>query len=174
MKLAYLSQSQRSASRGHWQSYFVTTLQNTRFASLPPVPLPSRCNLLAALAFLSSAHLASVSVLRPLLRPYLALLLLLCLGRTLLPEAWVLALHRHAHTTEVAAPRRPTGHEVLSTQHTHCHTEQFYNVPFAPVLPVRLPQPRVRAAYQPLAVATQLAASAIMLRRTALRGPPQA
>ncbi|MDO7885919.1 hypothetical protein [Hymenobacter cheonanensis] len=109
------------------------------------------------------------------LRPCLALLLLLCLVRTLLPEAWVLALHRHAHTTEeVATRRRPTGQDVLSAQHTHCHTEQFYNVPFAPALPVRLPQPRKRATYQALAVPTQLAASAIMLRRTALRGPPQA
>ncbi|MGI4762167.1 MAG: hypothetical protein ACRYF0_15775 [Janthinobacterium lividum] len=112
---------------------------------------------------------------RPLLRPYLALLLLLCLVRTLLPEAWVLALHRHAHTTtEVAAARRPTGLDVLSAQHTHCHTEQFYNVPFAPALPVRLPQPRVRAVYQPLAAPAQPVALATLLRRTALRGPPQA
>jgi hypothetical protein len=113
-------------------------------------------------------------VLRPLLRPCLALLLLLCLVRTLLPEAWVLALHRHAHTTELAVTRRPAGQELLSTQHTHCHTEQFYNVPFALARPVRLPQPHVRAAYQPLTVPMQQAASAIMLRRTALRGPPQA
>lgn len=113
-------------------------------------------------------------MLRPLLRPYLALLLLLCLVRTLLPEAWVLALHRHAHTSEQAAIRRPTGKELLSPQHTHCHTEDFYSVPFTPALPVRLPQPRVRAAYRPLAVPTQLASSAVALRRTALRGPPQA
>jgi hypothetical protein len=114
-------------------------------------------------------------VLRPVLRPYLALLLLLCLVRTLLPEAWILALHRHAHTTEELAPtRRPTGKEVLSTQHTHCHTEEFYSVPFVPAVPVRLPQPRVRATYRLLAVRTQLASSAVALRRTALRGPPQA
>lgn len=113
-------------------------------------------------------------MLRPLLRPYFALLLLLCLLRTLLPEAWVLALHRHAHTTEQAAPRRPTSHELLSAQHTHCHTEQFYNVPFAPPLPVRLPQPRRRASYQALAVPAQPVALATLLRRTALRGPPRA
>lgn len=114
-------------------------------------------------------------MLRPVLRPYLALLLLLCLLRTLLPEAWVLALHRHAHTTEEVAPtRRLTGQELLSAQHTHCHAEQFYSVPFTPALPVRLPWPRVRAAYRPLAVPTQLAASAVALRRTALRGPPRA
>lgn len=113
-------------------------------------------------------------MLQPSLRPSLALLLLLCLGRTLLPEAWVLALHRHAHTAEVAAARRPTGPEVLSTQHTHCHADQFYNVPFAPALPVRLPQPRVRASYRPLALPAQPAALATLLRRTALRGPPRA
>lgn len=114
-------------------------------------------------------------MLRPVLRPYLALLLLLCLVRTLLPEAWVLALHRHAHTTEeVAATRRPTGQELLSPRHTHCHTEEFYNVPFAPALPVRVPRPRERASYRPLVVPAQLAALAVALRRTALRGPPRA
>ncbi|MBO2033187.1 hypothetical protein J4D99_17445 [Siccationidurans ginsengisoli] len=103
------------------------------------------------------------------------MLLLLCLVRTLLPEAWVLALHRHAHTTEeVATTRRPTGKEVLSPQHTHCHAETFYSVPFAPALPVRLPQPRVQVVYRALAVPAQLAVSAAALRRTALRGPPQA
>ena len=110
-----------------------------------------------------------------MLRPCLALLLLLCLVRTLLPEAWVLALHRHAHTTtEVAAPRHRPGHDWLSPRHTHCHAEQFYNVPFAPALPVRLPQPPHRAAYRPLVVPAQLAVSAAPGRHTALRGPPQA
>jgi hypothetical protein len=114
-------------------------------------------------------------VLRPLLRPYLALLLLLCLVRTLLPEAWVLALHRHNHTTtEIAAPRHRPGHDWLTPPHTHCHTEQFYNVPFVAALPVRLPQPRVRAIYQLPAVPTPPAALAALLRRTALRGPPPA
>jgi hypothetical protein len=114
-------------------------------------------------------------VLRPVFRPYLALLLLLCLLRTLLPEAWVLALHRHAHTTEeVAVARRPTGKELLGPQHTHCHTEAFFNVPFAPAVPVRLPQPQVRAVYRALEVRAQLAALAALTRRTALRGPPQA
>jgi len=111
---------------------------------------------------------------RPALRPYLALLLLLCLVRTLLPEAWVLALHGHGHTTELVATRCPTGKELLSPRHTHCHTEQFYNVPFAPTAPVSLPQPRLRAHYQALAVPAQLACSAAALRRTALRGPPRA
>ena len=114
-------------------------------------------------------------MLRVVLRPYLVLLLLLCLTRTLLPEAWILALHAHAHTTEerAAGPskRRP-GKALLSAKHTHCQTEQFYQVPFQPAPPVAVPLPRHRLSYRPLVVPTQLACSAAMLRRTALRGPP--
>ena len=115
-------------------------------------------------------------MLQPLLRPCLALLLLLCLGRTLLPEAWVLALHHHAHTTELKAPRHPTGQhqQLLSTQHTHCHAAQFYNVPFVLGVLVRVPRPRARASYRVLAVPTQRAALAIWQRCPALRGPPRA
>jgi hypothetical protein len=118
--------------------------------------------------------LPSATVLRTVLRPYLALLLLLCLVRTLLPEAWVLALHAHSHTTEAAPTPRSTGKELLSPRHTHCHVEQFYQVPFQTALPVSMPQPRLGVRYQPLAVPVQLASSATALRGTALRGPPQA
>jgi len=111
---------------------------------------------------------------RPALRPYLALLLLLCLVRTLLPEAWVLALHSHGHTTELAPTSRPAGKELISPRHTHCYAEQFYNVPFQAALPVSLPQPRLRPHYQLLAVPAQLASAVAALRRTALRGPPLA
>ena len=113
--------------------------------------------------------------LRLALRPYIALLLLLCLVRTLLPEAWVLALHAHEHTTEEPAfvKTRPGRDKIiLTTKHTHCQTEQFYNVPFQAALPVAVPLPRLMRRYQPLAVPTTLACSAAMLRRTALRGPP--
>ena len=111
------------------------------------------------------------------LRPYLALLLLLCLVRTLLPEAWVLALHTHEHTTEEPAftrhAHRPVrGKILLTTKHTHCQTEQFYNVPFQAAPPVAVPLPRLLLRYRALAVPTTLACSAAMLRRTALRGPP--
>jgi hypothetical protein len=123
---------------------------------------------------LLTISLPSVTVLRTALRPYLALLLLLCLVRTLLPEAWVLALHSHRHTTEVATTRRPTGKEVLSPRHTHCHAEQFYQARFQLALPPCLPLPRFSARYQPLAVPVQLASSAAFLRGAALRGPPQA
>ncbi len=124
--------------------------------------------------WLLTVSLSGVLVLRTVLRPYLALLLLLCLVRTLLPEAWVLTLHAHRHTTEVAATHRPAGKELLSPRHTHCHTEQFYNVPFQLALPVSLPQPRTSLHYQPLPVPVQLASSATALRGTALRGPPRA
>lgn len=119
---------------------------------------------------------STVTALRLALRPYIALLLLLCLVRTLLPEAWVLALHTHEHTIEEPAfmKRQPTlpGKKLLTTKHTHCQTEQFYNVPFQAVPPVTIPLPRLMRRYQPLAVPTTLACSAAMLRRTALRGPP--
>ena len=114
-------------------------------------------------------------MLRQVFRPYLAALLLLCLLRTLLPEAWVLALHRHGHTTtELAQTRRVKGKQLLSPPHQHCHAEQFYQVPFAPAAPMALPWPYPRPSYQPLAVPAQLACSAVALRRTALRGPPAA
>jgi hypothetical protein len=118
-----------------------------------------------------------VTVLRLALRPYLAFLLLLCLTRTLLPEVWILALHAHEHTTEepTAGPsKRQPGKSLLSTKHTHCQTEQFYQVPFQPAPRVVVPLPPHQLSYRRLAVPTQLACSAAMLRRTALRGPPQA
>ncbi|WP_151086776.1 hypothetical protein [Hymenobacter baengnokdamensis] len=110
-------------------------------------------------------------MLRTILRPYLALLLLLCLLRTLLPEAWVLALHSHGHTTELTASQRPKG-KLLSPRHSHCQTEQFYNVPFQASSRLALPQPRFCRCYQPLAAPAVLACSAVALRSTALRGPP--
>jgi len=115
-------------------------------------------------------------VLRLPLRSYFAFFLLLCLTRTLLPEAWVLALHAHEHTTEEPAfmPRgkRLAGKALLTPKHTHCQTEQFYNVPFQAAPPVVVPLPKLLASYRPLAVPTTLASSATKLRRSALRGPP--
>ena len=117
-------------------------------------------------------------MLRPLLRPYFALLLLLCLMRTLLPEAWILALHAHEHTTEepAFAPRakRQPGKALLTTKHTHCQTEQFYDVAYQPAPLVVIPRPQCGPTYRPLAIPATLACSAATLRRTALRGPPLA
>lgn len=119
-----------------------------------------------------SADSHRITVLRPVLRPYLATLLLLCLGRTLLPEAWLLTLHAHQHTVEVTAARRQ-GQELASPHHTHCHTEHFYNVAYAAAVPVAVPEPRRQPCYQALAVAPPRACPAVALRRTALRGPPR-
>jgi len=119
-------------------------------------------------------------VLRLPLRSYFALFLLLCLTRTLLPEAWVLALHAHEHTTEEPVLRlqptgkRMAGKHLLTSKHTHCQTEQFYSVPFQAAPPVVVPLPKLLASYQPLGVPTTLASSATELRRSALRGPPVA
>jgi hypothetical protein len=113
--------------------------------------------------------------LRLVLRPYIVLLLLLCLVRTLLPQVWVLALHTHEHTTEEPASvkSRPVrGKILLTAKHTHCQTEQFYNVPFQAAPPVVIPLPQLVRRYQPLAIPATLACSAAMLRRTSLRGPP--
>ena len=117
------------------------------------------------------------TVLRTAIRPYLASFLLLCLVRTLLPEAWVLALHGHAHTTEelAFAPGSVVARKqqaLFTPKHTHCHTEQFYNVPFQAASRVVVPVPRVQLRYQALAVPATLANSAAALRRSALRGPP--
>ncbi|QKG54201.1 hypothetical protein [Hymenobacter sp. BRD67] len=98
--------------------------------------------------------------------------MLLCLLRTLLPEAWVLALHNHGHTTELTGSQRPKGKLLLSPRHSHCQTEQFYNVPFQASSRLALPQPRLGLRYQPLAAPAVLACSAVALRSTTLRGPP--
>ncbi|MDB5236254.1 MAG: hypothetical protein JWR44_3247 [Hymenobacter sp.] len=111
------------------------------------------------------------------LRSHLALLLLLCLTRTLLPEAWILALHPHAHTTAEPAHTQAfarKGEALLSAKHQHCGVEQFYNVAFQPVVPIMVPAPRLAPRYAallaPLAV-RPLAAQPVGTR--ALRGPPR-
>ncbi len=89
-------------------------------------------------------------MLRLALRPYLALLLLLCLVRTLLPEAWILALHPHAHTTDEPAQAlafRHKGKTLISPKHQHCEVEQFYNVAFQAAAPMAVPQPRLALHY---------------------------
>lgn len=109
-------------------------------------------------------------------RALLAWLLLLCLVRTLLPEAWVLALHRHEHTTvELAqAPAfRSTGKALLSAQHQHCPVEQFYDVAYQAPGPVVVPGPRMlpRYAAAPALPPVRPAAGEALFARS-LRGPP--
>ena len=110
-------------------------------------------------------------------RLLLAWLLLLCLTRTLLPEAWVLALHRHAHTTAEpaqAAAFRRTGKALLSAQHRHCLVEQFYDVAYQASGPVLVPGPPVgpRYAAAPARPRVRPAAGEVLFARS-LRGPPR-
>ncbi len=133
--------------------------------------MPGRCNHWYQRVFFIPDSLR-VTYLRPPLRPYLATLLLLCLVRTLLPEAWVLTLHAHHHTAEVATALRQ-GKELASPQHTHCHTEQFYNVAYAAAGRVVVPRPRRRPRYQALAAAAPRACPVVARRHTAPRGPPR-
>lgn len=108
------------------------------------------------------------------LRSRLALVLLLCFARVLLPDAWVLALHTHQHTTEepTQAATWPKGKALLSAKHQHCDADQFFKSAFepAPVAVLAAPAPGQFA---------KVVASALVVRgylppvRTAdLRGPP--
>ncbi|OGX80981.1 hypothetical protein [Hymenobacter glacialis] len=110
------------------------------------------------------------------MRSHIALLLLLCLTRTLLPEAWILALHAHAHTTVEPAHAPAAAHKgksLVSAEHKHCQVEHFYNASFQAAVPVRVPMPRVWPGYAaqeaPLAVRPP---AGLLARACALRGPP--
>lgn len=108
------------------------------------------------------------------LRSRLALVLLLCFVRVLLPDAWVLALHQHAHTTEepTQATGWPKGKALLSAKHQHCDADQFFKSAFEPA----------PAAHVTAAVPLQFAAPAMAAVAAAqvtnhfatpdLRGPP--
>lgn len=109
------------------------------------------------------------------LRSHIALLLLLCLTRTLLPESWVLSLHRHAHTTDEpvqATAFRHKGKALFSSQHHHCQTEHFYDVPFLAGLPPRAPEPITRRCFATAPVPTVAAAPWIARQPAPSRGPP--
>ena len=110
------------------------------------------------------------------LRSHFALLLLLCLVRTLLPEAWILALHPHAHTTEEPAQApafRHKGKALIGTRHQHCEVAQFYDVAFQAAVPVAVPRPCVarRYAATPALPPVRPAAGEALFARS-LRGPP--
>jgi hypothetical protein len=107
------------------------------------------------------------------LRSRLALVLLLCFTRVLLPEAWILNLHAHQHTTEepTLAPGTLKGKTVLSAKHQHCDVDHFYHVPFQPAPPLELPQ--LFAAYARTRSESQISVWLSATRPTAdLRGPP--
>lgn len=107
------------------------------------------------------------------LRSRLALVLLLCFTRVLLPEAWILNLHAHRHTTEepTQAPGAYKGKTILSAKHQHCDVDHFYHVPFQPAPPLELPL--LFAAYAPTISESGASVWLSATRATAdLRGPP--
>lgn len=109
------------------------------------------------------------------LRSHIAVFLLLCLTRTLLPDAWILALHSHAHTTEEPAQApafRQKGQALVSPEHQHCQAEHFYDVPFLLSAPVVVPQPAVRPCFATAPVPTVATAPWIARQPAQLRGPP--
>ncbi|WP_046244343.1 hypothetical protein [Hymenobacter terrenus] len=111
------------------------------------------------------------------LRSHIALLLLLCFTRTLLPEAWVLAMHAHEHTTEEPAHApafRHKGKALVSTQHKHCQVENVYDVPFLLSAPMVVPAPVTRPCFATTLVATVATAPWIARCPAQLRGPPAA
>ena len=111
------------------------------------------------------------------LRSHIALVLLLCLVRTLLPEAWVLAMHGHEHTTEEPAQApafRHKGKALISKEHKHCQTEDFYSVPFVASAPVLTPVPLTRPCFATAPVPTVATAPWIAREPAQLRGPPAA
>ena len=111
------------------------------------------------------------------LRSHIALLLLLCLMRTLLPETWVLEMHRHEHTTDEpvhAAASRQKSQAMVSKAHQHCQVEHLYDVPFLPSTPLPLPAPVVRPCFATTPVPTVATAPWIARQPAQLRGPPTA
>ncbi|WP_125916998.1 hypothetical protein [Hymenobacter coccineus] len=111
-------------------------------------------------------------------RQLCAAFLLLCFVRVLLPEAWVLALHAHVHTTAEPARRASfgpvKGKALLTAQHKHCHEDVLYDAPFQPAAPVAVPVP-TRSAVVGLRTpfAASVWAEAVAAQRC-LRGPPLA
>jgi hypothetical protein len=109
-------------------------------------------------------------------RQLLAWWLLLLLGRVLAPEAALLTLHTHAHTTAEpafakAAHARPAK-ALFTPKHQHCHTEDLYQLPFALATPVELPTPVRQLAYATYRPQAPVCRQAHLLDGACLRGPP--
>ncbi|GAA3958612.1 hypothetical protein GCM10022407_02310 [Hymenobacter antarcticus] len=104
-------------------------------------------------------------------------MLLVCLTRTLLPEAWVLALHPHTHTAEEPARAPAFRHKdkaLISARHQHCDIEHFYNVEYQTIAPALLPAPRIAPRYRAaLALPPVRAVAGELLFARSLRGPPR-
>jgi hypothetical protein len=109
-------------------------------------------------------------------RRLLAWWLLLLLGRVLAPEAAVLSLHTHAHTTAEPAHARASqarpGKALLTPEHQHCHTEELYQLPFAPAAQLVVVVPVRQMAYATYRPQAPVCRQAHLLDGACLRGPP--
>ena len=94
---------------------------------------------------------------------------MLLLGRVLAPEAAVLSLHTHAHTTAEPAHARARHARPINQ---HCHTEELYQLPFAPAALVALPAPMRQLAYATYRPQAPVCRQAHLLDGACLRGPP--
>jgi hypothetical protein len=115
---------------------------------------------------------SSTSSLRQQLRAWWLLLLL---ARVLAPEAAVLHLHTHAHTEVEPAFAKQVGGKaktLFTTKHQHCHTEQLYQLPFAPAAPVEMPVPVRQLAYATYRPQAPVCRQGHLLDGARLRGPP--
>ncbi|QIX61939.1 hypothetical protein HER32_12390 [Hymenobacter sp. BT18] len=108
------------------------------------------------------------------LRSRLALLLLLCFVRVLLPDTWVLALHQHTHTTDelAHAVTWPKGKALFSAKHQHCNADQFFKSAFEPAPGVQLEAPVAGIFAAPAAEEVVSLWAATLFATYQLRGPP--
>ncbi|NVO30857.1 hypothetical protein [Hymenobacter lapidiphilus] len=109
------------------------------------------------------------------LRSRLATVLLLCFARVLVPNAWILALHEHQHTVDVALEAGPNIRQadIVSSQHKHCAVDHFFNAAFQP--PAPLVQPVLPVAYRlPHSIAAASVWDSATRITADLRGPPMA
>jgi hypothetical protein len=108
------------------------------------------------------------------LRSRLALLLLFCFTRVVLPDAWILSLHQHEHTQEepvqATQVEKAQSKALLTAQHLHCQTDHFYQIPFQPAPPLDLPLALI---YARTVVVGGILTEAHRASQTAqMRGPP--
>lgn len=99
-----------------------------------------------------------------------AIFLLFVLLRVLLPDSFILALHRHTHTTENRLDHQ-MGREQVDVQHIHCETDHLFHNSFY-VLPPALTWPvfpsHQSASQSPFAAVWKFT----FPNNTLLRGPP--
>lgn len=109
-------------------------------------------------------------------RKLIAWWLLSLLLRVLAPEAAILRLHFHQHTEDApltSSTVKLGKHKAMfSAKHQHCSTEQLYNAPFQPAVPIKLPEPVRLLAYAVYRPQAPVCRASHLLDGASLRGPP--